>query len=215
MKLRFSLSYRDLEEFLSIRSIFIDHATIQRWVFRFSPLIESLVKKRKKPVSRSWRMDVTYIKVRNESKDSVWMYLYRAVDKYGDTIDFLLQERRDAVVAKNFFRKAFKNNDFPDKVNVDKSGSNKCALDHFNKYLPDELQIEIRQNKYLNNMIEQDHRFIKKRTKPMLGFKSYTSACVTIYGIESVRMLRKGQIIGQEANQNSYHNFCDLMANCA
>ena len=156
-------------------------------------------------------MDETYIKVRNESKDSVWIYLYSAIDKYGDTIDFLLQERRDAIVAKNFFRKAFKNNDFPDKVNVDKSGSNKCALDHFNKDLPDELQTEIRQNKYLNNMIEQDHRFIKKRIKLMLDFKSYTSACVTIHGIESVRMLRKGQ----EANQNSYHNFCDLMANCA
>ena len=115
-------------------------------------------------------MDETYIKVRNESKDSVWMYLYRAVDKYGDTIDFLLQERRDAVVAKNFFRKAFKNNDFPDKVNVDKSGSNKCALDHFNKDLPDELQTEIRQNKYLNNMIEQDHRFIKKTNQANARF---------------------------------------------
>ena len=90
-------------------------------------------------------MDEIYIKVRNENKDSVRMYLYRAVDKYGDTIDFLSQERRDAVAAKNFFRKAFKNNDFPDKVNVDKSGSNKCALDHFNKDLPDELQTEIRQ----------------------------------------------------------------------
>ena len=139
------------------------------------------------------------------------MYLYRAVDKYGDTIDFLSQERRDAVATKNFFRKAFKNNDFPDKVNVDKNGSNKCTLDHFNKDLPDELQTEIRQNKYFNNMIEQDHRFIKKRTKPMLGFKNYTSACVTIHGIESVRMLRKRQVIGQEANQNAYHNFCYLI----
>ena len=114
---------------------------------------------RKKPVNGSWRMDETYIKLNGK-----WVYLYRAVDKEGNTIDFLLRAKRDAVAAKAFFRKAFKENGRSDKVTVDKSGSNKAALDYFNKDVPKEEEIEIRQVKYLNNIIEQDHRFIKKRT---------------------------------------------------
>lgn len=95
-----------------------------------------------------------------------WVYLYRAVDSEGNTIDFLLRARRDAVAAKAFFKKAFKENKVPKKINIDKSGSNKAALDSFNKEAPEKEKIEIRQIKYLNNLIEQDHRFVKKRTKP-------------------------------------------------
>lgn len=207
MKCRFSLSYRDLEEMASIRGAVIDHATLQRWLIRFVPLIDKEVRKRKRPVGSSWRMDETYIKINGK-----WVYLYRAVDSYGNTIEFLLRKYRDAVAAKAFFRKAFKNNGVPDKVNIDKSGSNACALNGFNKDLPEDQQIEIRQNKYLNNIIEQDHRFIKKRTRPMLGFKSFRSAKITISGIENIRIIQKGQIIGSNNNTSTFENFKMLMA---
>jgi putative transposase len=168
--MKISLSYRDLEEMMSIRGALIDHATLQRWVVRFVPLIDKAVRQRKKPVGSSWRMDETYIKLNGE-----WIYLYRAVDSVGNTIEFLLRKHRDASAAKAFFRKAFRNNAIPEKVTIDKSGSNISALNSANKDLPEDKQIEVRQIKYLNNMIEQDHRFIKKRTKPMLGFKSFNS----------------------------------------
>ena len=155
MKCRFSLSYRDLEEMASIRGATIDHATLQRWVIKFVSLIDMQVRKYKKPVGSSWRMDETYIKV-----NGVWVYLYRAVDSLGNTIEFLLRKHRDAVAAKAFFRKAFRNNGRPEKVTIDKSGSNISALTSANKDLPADNQIEVRQVKYLNNIIEQDHRFI-------------------------------------------------------
>jgi putative transposase len=207
MKCRFSLSYRDLEEMASIRGAVIDHATLQRWLIRFVPLIDKEVRKRKRPVGSSWRMDETYIKINGK-----WVYLYRAVDSYGNTIEFLLRKYRDAVAAKAFFRKAFKNNGIPGSVTIDKSGSNTCALNSFNENLPDEQKIAIRQNKYLNNIIEQDHRFIKKRTKPMLGFKSFHSAKITITGIENIRIIQKGQIIGTNNNVSTFENFKMLMA---
>jgi putative transposase len=207
MKCRFSLSYRDLEEIMMIRGATIDHSTLQRWVRRFACLIDQRVRKRKRPVNNSWRMDETYIRLNGK-----WIYLYRAVDKYGDTIDFLLRARRDGTAAKAFFRKAFKGNGIPEKVTVDKSGSNKCALDYFNENLEEDDQFEIRQIKYLNNIVEQDHRFVKKRTKPMLGFKNFYSAKETISGIENVRIIQKGQIIGQRPNQSAYTNFAELMA---
>ena len=207
MKCRFSLSYRDLEEMASIRGAVIDHATLHRWLIRFVPLIDKEVRKRKRPVGSSWRMDETYIKINGK-----WVYLYRAVDSYGNTIEFLLRKYRDAVAAKAFFRKAFKNNGIPGSVTIDKSGSNTCALNSFNENLPDEQKIAIRQNKYLNNIIEQDHRFIKKRTKPMLGFKSFHSAKITITGIENIRIIQKGQIIGTNNNVSTFENFKMLMA---
>jgi putative transposase len=207
MKCRFSLSYRDLEEMASIRGAVIDHATLQRWLIRFVPLIDQEVRKLKKPAGSSWRMDETYIKINGK-----WVYLYRAVDSCGNTIEFLLRKYRDAIAAKAFFRKAFKNNGIPDKVVIDKSGSNTCALNSFNERLPEEQKIEIRQNKYLNNIIEQDHRFIKKRTKPILGFKSFRSAKITIAGIENIRIIQKGQIIGSDDNASTFENFKMLMA---
>lgn len=207
MKCRFSLSYRDLEEIAIIRGAAIDHATMQRWIIRFVPLIDTRVRKYKKPTGSSWRMDETYIKVNGR-----WVYLYRAVDSLGSTIEFLLRNHRDAVAVKAFFRKAFKNNGLPKKVNIDKSGSNTAALINANKGLPINQQIEIRQNKYLNNLIEQDHRFIKKRTKPMLGFKSFHSAKITIAGIENIRMIQKGQLTSSNDNVSTFQNFAMLMA---
>ena len=207
MKCRFSLSYRDLEEMASIRGAKIDHATLQRWVIKFVPLIDTAVRKRKKPVGNSWRMDETYIKI-----NGVWVYLYRAVDSLGNTIEFLLRKHRDSAAAKAFFRKAFKYNDHPEKVTIDKSGSNISALKAANKELAEDKKIAVRQIKYLNNIVEQDHRFIKKRTKPRLGFKSFRSAKITITGIENIRIIQKGQIIGSNNNLSTFENFKMLMA---
>lgn len=207
MKCRFSLSYRELEEMAIIRGIKIDHATLQRWTIKFVALIDSEVRKRKKPVNGSWRMDETYIKVSGS-----WMYLYRAVDSVGNTIDFLLKKRRDKAAAKAFLRKAIKHNGHPIKVTIDKSGSNISAIESINQGLEQDKQIEIRQTKYLNNIIEQDYRFIKKRTKPMLGFKSFRSAKITLSGIENIRMIQKCQIIGANDNLSAFENFTTLMA---
>ena len=207
MKCRFSLSYRDLEEIVSIRGVQVDHATLQRWVIRFVPLIDAAVRKRKKPVGNSWRMDETYVKV-----NGCWVYLYRAVDSLGNTIEFLLRKHRDADAAKAFFRKAFKYNGHPEKIAIDKSGSNISALKAANKRLPKDQQIEVRQVKYLNNIVEQDHRFIKKRTKLTLGFKSFRSAKITITGIENIRIIQKGQIIKSNNNLSTFENFKMLMA---
>ena len=206
-KLRFSLSYRDLEEMAHIRGAVIDHSTLARWVVRFAPLIEGQVRKRKKTVSGSCRMDETYLKLQGKS-----IYLYRAVDSNGDTIEFLLREKRDKAAAESFFLKALANNARPEKVNIDKSGSNLSALKSINQTLPQKEQIEIRQSKYLNNRVEQDHRFIKKRTRPMLGFKSFYAAEKTIAGIESIRMIQKGQIAGSNAGLYAFENYRFLMA---
>jgi putative transposase len=149
-KLRFSLSYRDVEELLSIRGVGADHATIQRWVFKFTTLIETTFSKRKKPVGNSWRMDETYIKVKGE-----WMYLYRAVDKDGNTIDFLLIKRRNKYAAHKFLIKAINDNGCPKVINLNQCGANKEAIRTYNKR--SFKKIIIRQCKYLNNRVEADH----------------------------------------------------------
>ncbi|GFR17527.1 transposase for insertion sequence element IS257 in transposon Tn4003 [Trichonephila clavata] len=156
---------------ISIRGAKVDHATLQRWVIRFVPLIDESVRKRKKQVGSSWRMDETYIKLNGK-----WVYLYRALDSLGNTVDFLLCARRDKSAALAFFRKAFRENDLPEKVVIDKSGSNTAALDDLNREISEDRRIMVFQIKYLNNIVEQDHRFIKKRIRPMLGFKSFHSA---------------------------------------
>lgn len=206
MKLRFSMSYRDLEEMATIVGCELDHATIQRWVVTFSFLIDVRVRKKKKLVNGSWRMDETYIKLNKKH-----VYLYRAVDSTGATVDFLLRAKRDKVAAKAFFSKAFKQNGRPSKITVDKSGSNKSALDTLNEELDKDKQFEIRQIKYLNNIVEQDHRFIKKRTRPTLGFKEFHSAKKTISGIENIRMIEKGQIFGYNSSKSTFENFACLM----
>ncbi|CDG49809.1 IS6-like element ISCca2 family transposase [Cardinium endosymbiont of Bemisia tabaci] len=207
MKCRFSLSYRDLEEMMHIRGAKIDHSTLQRWVIKFVPLIDQEVRRRKRPVSSSWRMDETYVKMNGK-----WIYLYRAVDRYGDTVDFFLSESRDKSAALYFFRKAISCNNIPSKVVVDKSGSNKAALDALNTELDQDHKIPIFQNKYLNNRVEQDHRFIKKRIKTMLGFKNFHAAAITIKGIENIRIIQKGQLIGTKKQNSTFENFSKIMA---
>jgi transposase-like protein len=132
-------------------------------------------------------MDETYIKVKG-----VWKYLYRAVDKEGKTIDFLLTAKRDKAAAMRFFEKAIQGNGTPEKVTMDKSGANKSAIDQI---IEDKaISVIVRQVKYLNNIVEQDHRAVKRITKPMLGFKSFHSAKNILAGIELMHMIRKGQL---------------------
>ncbi len=188
------------------RGVNIDHSTVQRWVVKYTGMLEDAFRKKKKAVGKSWRMDETYIKVKGE-----WYYLYRAVDKENNTIDFLLTKKRDKKAAKRFFVKAIKNNGLPEKITIDKSGSNKAAIKAYNA--ENNTEIEIRQVKYLNNVVEQDHRFIKRITKPMLGFKDFYSASVTLSGIELVRMIRKGQMKDQDHyGQNPAEIFYSLAA---
>src|SRR3954471_4908351 len=202
-KLRFSLSYRDVEELLSIRGVIVDHATVQRWVYKFTPLIEVGFKKRRKIVGKSWSMDETYIKVKGE-----WMYLYRAVDKEGKTVDFLLTKRRNKLAAHKFLLKAISINGCPKVINIDKSGANKEAIRTYNKRCF--TKIKIRQNKYLNNRVEADHRFIKWRTALILGSKNFESASRTLTGIEMIRMIKKEQVTFPRAT--FYKTFCSLAA---
>ena len=163
-KLRFSLSYRDIEELMSIRGVKVNHATIQRWVFKFTPLVEQQFRKRKKVVGKRWRMDETYIKVKGQ-----WRYLYRAVDKEENTVDFFLTKRRQRISAQRFLIKAIENNGKPELINFDKSGSNTEAIKLYNRR--SYSKIKIRQCKYLNKIAEQDHRMIKWRIIQGLGFK--------------------------------------------
>ena len=165
----YPLSYRHLEEIMQERGVFVDHSSINRWAVRFLPLLEKLFRKHKRQVGSSWRMDETYIKVKG-----TWKYLYRAVDKEGKTVDFLLTARRDKAAALRFFEKSMKTNGVPEKVTMDKSGANKAAMDEINAR--GDAPIIVRQVKYLNNIVEQDHRAIKRVTRPMLNFKSFRSA---------------------------------------
>ena len=206
MYCRFSLSYRDIEEIMKERGFTtIDHATIQRWVIRFSIILEKEFRKRKKPVGTSWRMDETYIKVNNK-----WTYLYRAVDNEGNTVDFLLRSKRDTKAAIGFFRKAINNNGTPTIINIDKSGANTAGIKAISK--KKDLNIKIRQNKYINNRIEGDHRFIKRLTRPMLGFKSFYSATKTINLIEVIHMIKKDQLNTNNINLSHYEKFKSLLA---
>jgi putative transposase len=183
----YSLSLRNLEEMLAERDIGVDHSTVHRWVIKMMPLFEKTFRTLKRPVGKSWRVDETYIKVKGS-----WKYLYRAVDKAGNTIDFLFRAKRDKAAAQRFFEKAIAQNDSPETVTIDKSGSNLAALNAVNAAR--EMPIKVRQIKYLNNIVEQDHRTIKRRTRPMLGFKDFNCARVVLSGIELMHMIKKGQM---------------------
>ena len=204
-KLRFTLSYRDVEELLQIRGVEVDHSTIQRWVFKFSPEVEKNMNKRKRQVGSSWRMDETYIKVGGKDR-----YLYRAVDKFGNTVDFLLTKRRMKGSAQKFLNKAIGNNSKPRVINIDKSGANKSGIRSINRELMTVKKIKIRQYKYLNNIVEQDHRNIKRRISIDTGFKEFDSVQRTLVGIEVVNIIRKGQIA--DSGKKTFKTFCSLAA---
>ena len=203
---RYPVSYRDLQEIMRDRGVDVDHATLNRWVVKFAPQIANTAQTAKRQGARSWRMDETYIKVKGK-----WVYLYRAVDKFGETLDFTLSECRDEAAASDFFWKTINANGVPDKVVIDKSGANAAGLRRMNEFLwllGITLRIAILQVKYLNNIIEQDHRFIKRITRQMKGFKAFASAAATLAGIEVAHMVRKGQFGG--AGDAAYERFAAL-----
>ena len=184
----YPLSYRHVEELMEERGVPVDHATIQRWVVKYSSQLEEAFHRRKRPVGRSWRMDETYIRVKGE-----WRYLYRAVDKTGQTIDFLLTEHRDTEAALRFLTQAIHRHGVPDKITIDGSEANAAAIKRYNE--EHGTAIIIRQVKYLNNLVEQDHRAVKRVTRPMLGFKSFDAAQGTLAGIELMHMIQKRQMM--------------------
>ena len=170
------------------RGVAVDHSTLNRWVIKYAPEVEKQFRRRQRPVGRSWRLDETYVIIKGKLA-----YLYRAVDKEGQTIDFLLTPNRDRDAAEAFLHKAIRTQRLPEKITIDKSGSNTAAIQHYNK--THQTAIVIRHSKYLNNMVEQDHRAVKRLTRPMLGFKSFWAARCTIAGIEVMHAIRKGQMI--------------------
>jgi putative transposase len=189
--LRYTVSYRDLEEIMAERGVHVDHATLNRWVVKYSPMIAARAQSKKRPTLSSWRIDETYVRVRGK-----WMYFYRAVDKAGNTLDFMLSERRNRPAAARFFAKALSSNGIPGKIVIDKSGANAAGIREVNKILTRfgcPAKIQTVRSKYLNNMIEQNHRFIKRRIRHMCGFKSFRSASATLDGIEVANMIRKRQ----------------------
>ena len=183
----YPLSLRHIEEMMAERGVFVDHATVHRWSIKILPVLAAVFRRRKRPVGPSWRMDETYIKVRGQ-----WKYLYRAVDRVGNTIDFLLRAHRDVVAARQFFEGAIDLHGVPEKITIDKSGSNTAAIQSIR--VDSGVDIELRQSKYLNNIVEQDHRAIKRIVRPMLGFKTFRCARTLIAGIETMHMIRKGQL---------------------
>jgi putative transposase len=184
----YPLSTRHVEELMEERGVEVDHSTINRWVIKYSPLLEEAFHRRKRPVWVSWRMDETYIKVKGE-----WKYLYRAVDKYGQTIDFLLTEQRDKEAALKFLKKAIRRNGLPETITIDGSDANEAAIKSYNQ--EHGTTIIIRQVKYLNNVVEQDHRAVKRVTRPMLGFKAFDAAQCTLAGVELMHMIKKRQLV--------------------
>ncbi len=188
---RYQLSYRDIEELMRERGLEVDHSTVFRWVQRYAPEINKRIRQHLKMSGTSYRIDETYIKVGMQCK-----YLYRAVDKQGNTIEFMLSAKRDISAAKRFFRKMMRadHRRLPLSISVDKNAAYPEAFtsSQDEKVLPHDCKL--RRVKYLNNVIEQDHRFIKKKVRASQCFKSFHTAERTLEGVEAMPMMRKGQV---------------------
>jgi transposase-like protein len=187
--LRFKLSLRDLVEMMTERGLSLAHTTIMRWVRHYTPEFEKRWRRYALAVGRSWRVDETYVKIRGE-----WRYLYRAVDRVGRTVDFRLSARRDVAAAKAFFCKAIKNHQRPPQtITLDGYAASHRAVRELKADGSVPADTKQRSSKYLNNLIEQDHRGVKQRIAVMLGFKQFRHAAITIAGIELMHRIRKGQ----------------------
>ncbi|MDR0132783.1 IS6 family transposase [Priestia megaterium] len=193
--LRYNLSFRDLVEMMEERGLSIAHTTIMRWVHQYGPELDKRIRHHLKQTNDSWRVDETYIKIKGE-----WMYLYRAVDSEGNTIDFYLSKNRNTKSAKCFFKKALASSyvSSPRVITVDKNPAYPVAIQELQEEKSMPSGTQIRQQKYLNNIIEQDHRFIKKRVRSMLGLKSFRTSKKILSGMEAMHMLRKKQVFLRE-----------------
>ncbi|CAH2605924.1 transposase (plasmid) [Rhodovastum atsumiense] len=189
--LMFPVSYRDLELMLADRAVEVDDTTIFCWIQAYAPELEKRLRPYLRPCTGSWRVDETYLKVKGS-----WTYLYRAVDSRGQTIDFLLSAKRDAAAAKRFFRKALgqPHTVNPRTITVDRNAAYPKAVTEMKSDAELWRRTRLRQCKYLNNIVEQDHRRIKRLTEPGLGFGSFRTARRTLAGYEAMAMMRKGQV---------------------
>src|SRR3954465_8410268 len=189
--LRYNLSFRNLVEIMEERGLFIAHTTSMRWVHQYGPELDKRIRRHLKQTNDSWRVDETYIKVKGQ-----WMYLYRAVDSEGNTIDFYLSKTRDQKAAKHFFKKALRSFHVskPRVITVDKNPAYPVAIQQLRKEKNMPSGTQLRQKKYLNDIVEQDHRFIKKRVRSMLGLKSFRIATYILSDIEAMHMIKKNQV---------------------
>ncbi|KFG69423.1 IS6 family transposase [Microvirga sp. BSC39] len=198
--LQFPISYRDLECMFADRGVKVDQTTLFRWIQAYAPELDKRVRPHLRMTNGSWRVDETYIRVKGK-----WVYLYRAVDAAGQTIDFLLSPKRDATAARRFFRKAMKQSHTVSRrrITVDKNAAYPIATKTMERGRELWRFAKLRQVKVLNNIVEQDHRRIMRLVRPGLGFKSLVSASWTIAGYEAMAMFRKGQVVGAPANDMS------------
>ena len=178
----YPLSFRHIEEMMIERGILVDHSTVHRWALKILPVLALVFRRRKRPVGGSWRMDETYVKVAGK-----WKYLYRAVDCNADTVDFLLHAKRDHAAARAFFERAIDLHGVPEKITIDKSGANTAAI--MSMQADSGLPIELRQSKYLKNLVEQDHH----DWKPMLPIFDAMQAAVPASVLKSVRRFVQDQ----------------------
>ncbi|SEB21316.1 IS6 family transposase [Bacillus nitratireducens] len=188
----YNLSFRNLVEMMEERGLSLAHTTIMRWVHQYGPELDKRVRRHLKLTNDYWRVDETYVKVKGQ-----WMYLYRAVDSKGNTIDFYLSKTRDHRAVKRFFKKALQSFHVskPRVITVDKNPAYPIAIEELKTEKKMPVGIQIRQVKYLNNIVEQDHRFIKKRVRSMLGLKFFRTATSILPGIEAMHIIKKGQLI--------------------
>jgi len=188
------LRRRHVAELLLERGVHVDHSTITRWVVTYSPQLEEAFHRRKRPVWLSWRLDEPYIPVKGQ-----WYYLSRAVDKQGQPSDFLLPEHRDKEAARRFLQKAIRRNGLPETLTMDGSDAHEAAIKSDNE--AQGTHIAIRQVQYLNNIVAQDHRGVKRLTRPMLGFKAFDAAPATLVGIELMPMIKQRQLVVTEGRE--------------
>ena len=195
--LRFAISYRDLEAMLADRGVVVDHVTLHRWVQRFAPELEKRLRRHLRPCRGPWHVDETDVRI-----GGGWRYLYRAVDGTGQTIDFMLSATRDKRAARRFFRRALgrANTRQPREIVTDRLKSYPGALRAMKRDRELGRFTRHRRGRWLNNRVEQDHRRIKRRTRPMLGFKRFVTARRTLAGVEALAMLAKGQVRAAPAN---------------
>ena len=189
--LRYSLSYRDLEDLMAERGLVVDHSTIARWVLRYAPILNQRLRRYIRQANRSWRVDETYVRVAGQ-----WTYLYRALDSEDNTIEFMLSPCRDRVAAKRFLQLALLRvgRRRPRVINVDGHPAYPSVITELKQTGELSKKCRCRCSPYMNNVIEQDHRFIKKRIIAGQWFRSVAGAVNTIQGYEAIHMIRKGQI---------------------
>jgi transposase, IS6 family len=200
--LRYSLSYREVQELLAERGINVDHSTIWRWVQRYAPELAFRQRAHLKPTNKSWRVDETYGRVKGE-----WCYLYRAVDSEGATVEFFLSAFRDKESAQSLFRRAIRHGaPAPRVINTDLAPTYPTAIAGLQRSGNLPRRCRHRPVQYLNNIVEQDHRFVKKRIVAKQGFRAFGSARRTVDGYEAIHQMRKGQVRWLPARDIVRHN---------